>query len=264
MTLKIALYQCPCSPPDSTKCTAVITDVIAQAAQHGTHLVMFPELMFGGYTAGGDNMRRIAQTRDSESMRMISKCCADHHIAACVPYPELDNNVLYNSMIIFDDDGREIANYRKTHLWAQYEKAIFTAGADFVKPFTLRALPHIRISCLICYDVEFPECVRTLAYDGVQVILVPTALVNPFNALVTVPGRAFESQVFVCYCNFSDDKFCGRSVVAAPDGTELARAGPLETGLKYAVINPESPDYADCRARNPYYEDIRHELYHHK
>jgi len=39
------------------------------------------------------------------------------------------------------------------------------------------------IGVIICYDVEFPETVRTLALEGADLVVVPTALIGSFNAL---------------------------------------------------------------------------------
>ena len=84
---------------------------------------------------------------------------------------------------------------------------------------------------LICYDVEFPENARKLALRGADLIVAPTANMVPFDVVDTtiVPARAYENQVYVAYANYCGNEngieYCGLSCVAAPDGSDAARAG---------------------------------------
>ena len=61
----------------------------------------------------------------------------------------------------------------------------------------------LKAALLICYDVEFPESVRALALAGAELVIVPTALMQPFDvvAKTIVPARAYENQLFVAYAN---------------------------------------------------------------
>ncbi len=127
-------------------------------------------------------------------------------------------------------------------------------------------LNGIKTGMLICYDVEFPENVRTLALAGAELILVPTALpegiISRRVADTVVPTRAFENGVFVVYADLcgteNDLSYGGRSVILGPDGDELARAGMRET-LLVAEVDPA--DYDDARSQNPYLIDRRPGLY---
>jgi 5-aminopentanamidase len=111
--------------------------------------------------------------------------------------------------------------------------------------------------------VEFPELVRELALAGADLILVPTALPQStgaaFIARSLVPTRAFENGAFVAYADH-----CGRdarvayqglSVIAAPDGSEPARAGAAEPALLMATIEPAAHD--EARRANPYLDILR-------
>ena len=87
---------------------------------------------------------------------------------------------------------------------------------------------------LICYDVEFPENTRLLALRGTDLIVAPTANMVPFDVVATtiVPARAYENQAYVAYANYcgyeNGLEYCGLSCVAAPDGSDAARAGRNE------------------------------------
>jgi predicted amidohydrolase len=119
---------------------------------------------------------------------------------------------------------------------------------------------------LICYDVEFPEYVRTLALAGAELVLVPTALPNGEIsrrvADMVVPTRAFENGIFLVYADLCGEEgnfsYSGRSAIIGPDGDELARAGTRETLL---VAEMDTAAYHDCRRQNPYLADRRTGLY---
>ena len=99
---------------------------------------------------------------------------------------------------------------------------------------------------LICYDVEFPENVRALALGGADFVIVPTALMQPFDvvARTIVPARAYENQLFLAYVDRCGREgafdYCGLSCVGTPRvgtrtrrpkrGTDLRRSRPPGAG----------------------------------
>ena len=85
----------------------------------------------------------------------------------------------------------------------------------------------------------------------------------------TVPTRAAENQVFVCYSNYpqlahdgsNPDQmtFCGQSAIIGPDGSDLARATEEESCLQVNEI--DFSEYHGLMQRNPYWLDRRPNLY---
>ncbi len=153
-------------------------------------------------------------------------------------------------------DGTLAGRYRKTHLWAADERAAFSPGDG--TPLIVE-LGGLRCGIVICYDVEFPEVVRGLALAGAQVLLVPTALDDEAVARVLVPARAMENRVAIAYANHVGPGFCGASVIAGPDGRELARAGTGAEELLVADVTAE--DLARARGLGDYLADRRPETY---
>ena len=166
---------------------------------------------------------------------------------------------IYNSAV-FTDGRSEPVIYRKSHLYGDYERAIFAAGDPTA---TIVAWRGLKLGLLICYDVEFPENVRRLALAGADLVAVPTALpVSPEAEMIAervIAVRAFENQIFVAYANHTgrDDRFAyaGLSHVAAPDGSTLAKASATEAGLIIAELQPG--EYGASRAANTYLRDLR-------
>lgn len=191
-------------------------------------------------------------------------------IATVYGYSEREkegSNVLYNSCAFVGKDGALVANYRKTHLWGDYEKSFFTPGNEFIEPFEFMG---IKISMLICFDIEFPEPARLLATKGVQLLIVPTALVGFDMTTITVPSRALENHIFIAYANrcgadtYPDGKtpiFCGNSLIAAPSGHAVARASRDNPELIVAVVDPDEPQWQAEVEMNPYLASRRTDLY---
>lgn len=107
-----------------------------------------------------------------------------------------------------------------------------------------------------------------LRLDGAEVVLVPTALVNTFNARVTVPSRAFENNFVVCYANevgvdphMPGVEYCGLSVIALPDGSEGCRLQNTKSGLSIGLSVVDLDSFAEARARNNYVDARRPECY---
>ncbi|PLT30027.1 hypothetical protein CUU66_09760 [Peribacillus deserti] len=90
---------------------------------------------------------------------------------------------------------------------------------------------------MICYDTEFPESARSLALEGAEIILAPTANMTPFQHVqqLFIQSRAAENQVFVATTNQIGEEestlFFGESAEANPFGEMLAKAGDQEEEL---------------------------------
>ncbi|MGC7095501.1 carbon-nitrogen hydrolase family protein [Amycolatopsis lurida] len=251
----VAVFQGPAGGADFLPALA---DAAARA--DGADLLICPEMATTGYNIG-EAAEDLAEQADGPTAHRIAALCREHRIAIAYGYPERDLGTVHNSVQLIDANGRTLANYRKTHLFGDLDKAHFSPGDRAV---VQARLGELTVGLLICYDVEFPEMVRAHALAGTELLVVPTALMRPYEIVadVVVPARAYESQVFLAYANRCDVEgeldYCGRSVVMAPDGTELARAGAGEE-LLLATVDPAR--LAASRRENTHLADRRPELY---
>lgn len=258
--MKIALFQGPQHGADPAVHLAVLAEVAARAREHGARLMIAPELFVTGYRIGDDTIRELAEPADGAAAERVAEIARESGLALLYGYPERDGDAIYNAAQLIDRDGRRVANHRKTHLFGDAERHVFTAGDG---P-TVAELDGLRIGVLICYELEFPENARLLALAGVDLIAVPTALMQPYAAVARtlVPARALENQVFVAYANRCgserDYDYVGASCIVAPDGHELARAGGSEALL---VATLDRDVLAESRRLNPYLHDRRPDLY---
>ncbi|MGL3606956.1 carbon-nitrogen hydrolase family protein [Rhizobium sp. G187] len=257
----ISLYQMQPLSGDVPGNIGKIARAAMAAAEMGADLLVTPELGISGY-AQGAGFASLAEGRDGPIMEALREIAADCGLAICAGFPERDGAHVYNSSVLVRPDG-SAEFYRKSHLYGEGERAAFTPGSEPPQVFDLNG---IKTGMLICYDVEFPENVRTLALAGAELVLVPTALpqglISRRVADIVVPARAFENGVFLVYADLcgteNELSYGGRSVILGPDGDELARAGMMET-LLVAEVNPAA--YDEARAQNPYLTDRRPGLY---
>lgn len=152
---------------------------------------------------------------------------------------EVDGTDLFNTTAVFDPDGREIARYRKIHMFdvvtpdgkVYRESATYTAGTEIVT----YEIGGVRIGCAICYDIRFAELFVALARAGADVIVVPAAftmMTGKDHWEVLLRARAIETQAYVLapgqagsYVEDGIERMSyGNSLVADPWGTVIARA----------------------------------------
>jgi predicted amidohydrolase len=260
--MRIAIFQGPEQAQTPPQAVDLLARQAADAARRGARLLICPEMYLTGYNIGPEAARRLAEAPDGASAQAVMRIARKAGIAILYGYPELGpGGEVYNTAQLIDRGGRLAAAYRKTHLFGEIDRAAFSAGAALPEPVEFEGL---KLGILICYDVEFPENVRTLALKGADLVAVPTALMQPFDivARTIVPARAYENQVFLAYadrCGAEGElTYCGLSCVIAPDGSDLARAGRSEALI---VADLDLDRLKQSRALNTHLADRRPALY---
>jgi predicted amidohydrolase len=134
---------------------------------------------------------------------------------------ELDGDDVFDSAVTIAPDGA-VATYRKTHLYPT-ELALFAAGSAL----TTVAMPSARLGPMICFEHAFPEIATALALAGADVLVIPSAVGDGYDHLLTLRSRARaqDNQMYVVACNQSGNGFCGFSLIADPRGEVVTAAG---------------------------------------
>lgn len=263
--VKIALWQCEQRSADTAANLARLRRTVAEAALEGIDLLVCPEMFLTGYQIDANTVRRLAEPVDGPSARAIARFAHQSGVAVVWGFPERDpNGAIFNAVQAVDADGVRLANYRKTHLFGDHDRACFDAADGAVSIFEIRGW---RIGLSICYDIEFPEAARLLALRGADLIVVPTANMVGFDVVprMLVPARAYENQLVVAYANCcgsegdpvgGDIFYGGLSTVAGADGSLLAQAG---TGPALLRVDLGAP--VPGPSRLPYLADRRPDTY---
>ncbi|QXE37883.1 carbon-nitrogen hydrolase family protein [Streptomyces sp. GMY02] len=263
-SLRTALLQTSGRPGSVAGNLQALDEAAGRAADAGAGLLVCPEMFLTGY-AIGDEVPRLAEPADGPGAMAVAEIAVRYGIAVLYGYPEREfdgtGERIFNAAQLIGPDGARLANYRKTHLFGPFEQKWFTPGEQ---PVVQAELAGLRLGIVICYDVEFPESVRAHALAGTDLLLVPTALMRPYEFVAEslVPVRAFESQVYVAYANRIGEEgefeFTGLSCLAGPDGSAVARAG---RGEELIVGDVDRRLLDASREANPYLRDRRPGLY---
>lgn len=168
-------------------------------------LILLPELFDGGYRAlaAGKPPVRVNHPLLSH-VRSLTRSSGQTLIAGSL-YLHHATQAPTNTSLVFRN-GRVVHRYDKIHLFKPAgDTKYFSPGQR--PPRVFRA-GSIKAGIIICYDLRFPELVRVLARQGMQLLLVPARWpMSRDDAWQTLlKARAIENQIFVVGCNSCDSE----------------------------------------------------------
>jgi len=236
--MKLALYQGPSPAGDIDKAFDAVSASLQRAAADGAVMMVFPELFLPGYNVGAVH-HDVAQQFNGPWVKRLSGMARAAECGLVIGFPERDGLTVYNSAVAINANGELLARYRKIQLFGEKETALFAPGESYAT-FDWKGR---KVGLLICYDIEFPEHVRALRRLGAELILVPTANMEPFSFVsrTMVPSRAHENAVSIAYANYCgverDLSYVGLSVIVAADGTVLQSAGTDDETMLLANLH---------------------------
>ena len=141
----------------------------------------------------------------------------------------------FNTSVLIGPDGKDLAVYRKIHLFDVDAGGVEYRESDHEAPGTeIVTAPagDLTLGLTVCYDLRFPELYRILAVRGAQLITIPSAFTLATGRdhwEVLLRARAIENQVFVLAPNQVGEtpphySSYGRSAIVDPWGVVLATA----------------------------------------
>ena len=157
---------------------------------------------------------------------------------------------VYNTTCVFNRDGREVARYRKIHMFditapdgTPYRESDDVKRGGEIVTYDLEGF---KVGCTICYDMRFAELYINLAKQGCDVIMVPSSFTlqtgkDHWDLLLR--ARAVETQCYIVapgqYGPFQDAKggtrlSYGHSLIADPWGHIVAK---VSDGIGFASAN---------------------------
>ncbi len=177
---------------------------------------------------------------------------------------ELAGEKLFNTSLVFNPQGEELARYRKIHLFdivtpngeGYRESATYGAGEEVVT-FEMQG---VRIGVAICYDLRFAELFLALRRQGAEIILLPAAFTlqtGKDHWEVLLRARAIETQCWVAAAACTgvhhdaggEPRYTyGHSMIIDPWGHVVAKASD---GLGFASARIDRELTARTRANMP-------------
>ena len=153
--------------------------LVREAHGRGARIILLQELFATPYFCIEQDPKylQLAQSADdSPLLRRFGALAAELEVVLPISFFERAGNVYFNSLAMFDADGRRLGVYRKSHIPngpGYQEKFYFSPGDTGFRVFDTR---HGRIGAAICWDQWFPESARIMALMGAELLLYPTAI----------------------------------------------------------------------------------------
>lgn len=133
---------------------------------------------------------------------------------------------VYNTATVYNPQGDVVTRYSKMFPFYPYEVGV-TPGSEFCV-FDVPDVGKFGVS--ICYDMWFPETIRTLSVMGAEVILHPTltGTIDREIELSISRASAATNQCYFFDINGLESGGSGRSIICGPDGRILYQADSTE------------------------------------
>jgi omega-amidase len=233
---------------------------IMRVMKFSPDVIVLPELWSTGY-----DLTRIAEIADlegSDTKKFISRLARKYQVNIVAgSIAKKTAGKTFNTMYIFNRSGEYVAEYSKAHLFKLMDEHLYLQHGNSKGLFTVDGVSS---AGLICYDIRFPEWVRSHATSGAEIIFVvaqwPLMRLEHWRTLLK--SRAIENQCYIVACNRvgsdPNNEFAGHSLIIDPWGEILAEAN-LQVMALTATIDLEK--VASVRKQIPIFDDRRPELY---
>ena len=256
--MKVSLVQMNSINDKAANIAAARALIERAVAEELPDWVLLPEQFDWAGGVKGDKARNAETLPGGPAYAMAQELAAKHgiflHAGSFMEKIEGDERI-HNTSVVFDREGREIARYRKIHLFdvtapdgVSYKESATVKPGDLVVTYDCEG---VKVGCTICYDLRFPGLFQALADRGAEMIAVPSAFTQQTGKdhwEVLLRARAIETETYVCAAaqtgtftvNNETRATYGHSLVADPWGLVVAKAsdgvGVVSTRLDMALV----------------------------
>jgi len=169
----------------------------------------------------------IAEPTTGEFVSLVAEKSKQQQVAIVVPIFEKYNHNVFNTAVIIDC-GKVLGGYRKIHLFdalGYRESDLFCPGSNPA----LFKVGGMNFGVAICYDIRFPEMIKSEVMSGARAVLAPSAwLSGPLKEeqwQTLLMARAQENTSYVIGVGNANPAFVGRSIVVDPLGVKVLDLG---------------------------------------
>lgn len=247
--LRVAAIQMASGPSVAANLEEAARLIDIAVSQHA-RLIVLPEYFCIMGAKDTDKLAVREQPGDGMIQSFLSETSKRFGIwlvGGSVPLVSPEPEKIFNSCLVYDDNGKQVARYDKIHLFGLKlgnerfaEERTIKAGSEV----TVLESPFGRIGLSICYDLRFPELYRMMG--NVDIIIAPaafTAITGKAHWEVLVRARAIENLAYVIASaqggfHINGRETNGDSMIVDPWGVVLNRL-PRGPGAVVATLNPE-------------------------
>jgi len=238
---------------------AKIRQMAERAKGAGADLLVFPEMAPTGFSM---DTSVTAEPADGPTPTLFRALANDLKMAVVGGFVlKAKTGRPQNVSLAVGPTGADLALYAKIHQIGLLDEDQHYDPGDRTPSFSLN---NMEASCLICYDLRFPELFRSLAEQCSFVLIIaswPAARQRHWDILL--PARAVENQLYIVGVNRVGEGgghlFTGGSAIIDPAGDIVAHGGNGET-LLVGEIDPQR--VKQVRADMPFLKDRKsHSFY---
>lgn len=173
-TIRIAAAQAIEHRGEIDQSLASIIAFAREAQAAGARLLCFPEAFLQGYLTEEHAAREHALDLASPEFLSILRQFPQPSPMMVIGLIEVNGARLFNTAVVIDR-GRMVGRYRKIRLLGS--ESAFTAGTDS----PIFEIGGLRFGINICSDTGAPECARSVAEGGGQLIVCPANNMLPLS-----------------------------------------------------------------------------------
>ncbi len=248
---------------------------VRRAAAQGAQIILLQELFSTPYFCKDQDPAHfgLAHLREQDpALRRMQALSRELQVVLPTSFYERAGTTFFNSLIVFDADGRNLGLYRKAHIPdgpGYQEKFYFSPGDTGFRVFSTH---YGRLGVAICWDQWFPEAARCMALQGAEILLYPTAIGSePEHPEVqsrdhwtrVMQGHAAANMIPVIAANrvgretgkSAEITFYGGSFITDGTGALLARAdlaeGLVSAELDLSALEKDRTEWGMFRDRRP-------------
>lgn len=234
--------------------------MIREASVNHPDVLVLPELWTTGYDL--TNLDRIADENSERTIAFFQEMAKKYQVSFVGgSVANKTDSGVENTLIIINKTGELVHKYSKLHLFKLMDEHLYLSAGQAQGLFSLF---ERLFAGFICYDIRFPEWIRSHTAKGAEALFVvaewPMPRVAHWRALLI--ARAIENQCYVIACNRSgtDPKnhFAGHSMIIDPWGEIVAEADDSQTILTAEIDLNKTQE---VRAMIPVFSDRKPEFY---
>ena len=230
--MRVALIQMNSGDDRSANLRQATALVERAVAEDRPDWVLLPECFD---FLGGTRTTKLAAAEhfpDGAAYRAMRDLAAEHRVfihAGSMLERLPGEERIGNTTVAFDREGREVARYRKIHLFditapdgTEYRESASFKPGDAVATYDCEG---VTVGCSICYDMRFPFLYQALVDRGAALIAVPAAFTMQTGKdhwEVLLRARAIETECYVA--------------AAAQTGSFTQGAGEVRTTYGHSLL----------------------------
>lgn len=262
MKKKIALLQMDVAMAEPEKNFKHAVALMEKAMKQQPDILVLPETFNVGFFPT-ENLKELSDIDGAETKKLFGGFARKYSVNIVAgSVANVKGGEVYNTAYVFDRDGNCICEYDKVHGFTPSEEHKYFKGGTEIKLFKLDG---VSCSMVICYDVRFPELIRTATVQGVDLFFIPAQwpLIRKLHWVTLNTARAIENQMYLCAvngCGYAGKvKYGGNSLLISPWGEEICHLGENE---EIQVLEIDMDVIKGIRENINVFRDRKPEYYH--